>query len=276
MIRRLCWLALAFPMVATAEETPCEGAAVVAVLPEAAADAVPLNARVLVEITGEASCHEALELRLVEGGREVPTTRRAWDVPGGRTYALQPDEPLTEGVEHTVEILGTDGRAGHGELHRFRTGSTWAKPSAESPRVRLHAARYQETDSTDARYEIDLEVAPTHDVQPADRVLLTIERGDTAPDDEGAYAVAIRPDPEGWGTTVTLVQRAAVAGTVCVVARQQDVAGQWSEAGRDCIITEAGSPSSRPRARGCSAGSGSPSAALLLLWPLLAIRRRRS
>ncbi len=275
MIRRLFCLALALPVVAHAQDTPCADAKVVTVLPEAGAIEVPTNARILVEITGEAACHETLDLRLVEAGKDISVTQRAWDVPGGRTYALEPTTPLREGAEHTIEVLGMSGRAGHGELHRFTTGSGWAEPSVASPRLRLHAARSEGTSEDEVRYEIELDVAPTHDVAPFDQVLLTIERGDTAPDDEGAYAVALRPDTEGWGTTLTLVERGAPATTVCVVARQQNIAGQWSAASRACIVADVMDTDTSERGGGCSAAPASPATALLILLPLLALRRRR-
>lgn len=274
MFRRLLWLVLALPFAATAQEAPCGGAAVLTVLPEAGAVEVPSNARILVEVSGEAACHEGLDVRLVDAGDGVPVTRRAWDVPGGRVYALEPTTPLREGAEHTVEVLGLSGQPGHGELHRFTTGKGWAEASEASPRLRLHAARSEATDGGDVRYEIDLDVAPTHDVQPFDQMRLTIERGDVAPDDEGAYAVTIRPDTEGWGTTLTLVQRGAPATTVCVIARQQNVAGQWSAASRACIVADVMDADASEPGGGCSAAPTSPPMALLILLPLVALRRR--
>ncbi len=274
MVRHLFWLALSIPLVAQAQDPVCD-AAVLDVLPGAGATDVPPNARILVEVTGHASCHDGLELRLVEAGKQIEVTRRDWEVPGGRAYVLQPTAPLSAGVEHTVEVLGLDGRAGHGELHRFTTGHVDAQPTTGTTRLRLYAARYEATSDGDALYEIDLDVAPTHDVRPFDRVLVTIEDGSEAPDDEAAYAVAIRPDQEGWATTLTLLQRATANREVCVVARQQDVSGQWSLPTRACILAAETYVEADADRGGCRATPSTPGAAWFFLLPLLVLRRRR-
>ncbi len=249
---------------------------VVQVLPEPGSKDVPINARVLVELAGEARCLPTEpELRLMRGGNEVRTTLRAWDTAGGRTFELRPESFLPGHVEHTVEAIALDGVAGHGEVFRFETGARPLAPDDAPPRLRIQEALYESAlAGEETRYSIRFEVAPTRDVHPFDLLHVAIESEELG-DDEGGYAITMRPDAEGWSTETGFTADGRAAEKICVVARHQDVAGHWSELARACADAEPveGLFEDGSKGDGCRAAPGAPGAAWLLLV-LLGLRRR--
>ncbi len=271
--------ALALCATARAESEPCVQPSVGEVLPGPGSEDVPTNARVLVEVRGDLGCFsEEPSFRLTHAGTDLTFTLRSWEQAGGKVYALQPSGPLPEDAELTVEVLGLDGTAGRGELYRFRTGGDPLHPTTEAPRLRVLNARYDSAGGDSTIYEIELEVAPTSDTAPYDLIHLGLDLGGDASDDEADYAVTLRPDPDGWATQTTLVQAGPTTDKVCVVTRQQDIAGQWSEPTRACADTEGvdGLFGMEADDHGCSATPGTtPGWATLLFLPL-AIRRRRA
>ncbi len=261
---------------ALAEDETCAEPTLTQILPAPDAKDVPTNARVLLELTGAPAClPDALDVRLRVGAEPVPFTARSWETPTGRMYAVEPIRRLAGDAEHVVEVTGlaADGR---GTFARFGTNGAWLRPSREQPRLRVLDARRE-----GGRYTFEVEVGPSSEVGAYDLIHLALESrvGGEVGETESDFAVAVRPDPDGWSTVVSFTTEGPGADTACVVARQQDVAGQWSPSARDCAPVAA--KAQDEGAGGCVAVPGatpvSPATLLPLLLPVfLSMRRRRA
>ena len=283
MIQRLLTLSVGLATTVTlcgaahAESEPCEAPSVAQILPTPGAIDVPTNARILVDLAGGEGCElPALEFRLTHSKGIVTLEERPFELLG--TIAFQPTRPLAAETEYTFEVLGLDGVPGHGELYRFTTGSDALHPTTQTPRIRIVSARYDALACSTADHELTVEVAPTHDSAPVDMLRVAVDAGAAPTDSEDDYPLAIRPDPDGWSTSHTFISQALVADEVCVVVRQQDIAGQWSAPSRACAESEAveGLFESTDE-HGCTAspGKGGPAWFVLLALPALALTRRR-
>ena len=267
---------------ALAESEPCEVPHVTSILPSPDANDVPTNARVLVEVTGDIGCFgDEPTFRLTTDGDPLAFEQRVWDAGYGKTrvFALEPMTRLAANAEYTVEILGLDGTSGRGEFYRFGTGHDALHATTEKPRLRILSAQYDEDSGDSATYEVTVEVAPTSDSAPFDQLRVGLDLGGDASRDEADYPLTVVPDPDGWSSQSTFVQAGPTAEQICVLVRQQDIAGQWSEASRACAETVpvAGLDADESDTRGCLAapGAGSHGWFALLLLPLLGLRRRR-
>lgn len=262
---------------ALADSEPCVTPHVASVLPSPDASDVPTNARVLLEVRGQ-SCFDAPTFRLTHGGDPLSFELREWPVQGedAMVYAIEPLRRLDKNAEYTVEVLGLDGNRGRGEFYRFATGDGALGATREAPRIRILDANVVRSGSS-SEYAVTVEVAPTSDTAPFDQLRVTLDLGGDASKDEGDYPLAVVPDPEGWSSQHTFVQSGPTEDQLCVLVRQQDVAGQWSEATRACAPTEDFDVVDvEVDEHGCVAvpGAGGSAWAFLLL-PLLGIRRRR-
>ena len=181
----LATLSVTFALCGTAlaESEPCEVPHVTSILPSPDATDVPVNARVLVEVTGDIGCFgDEPSFRLTTDGEPLAFEQRDWDAGYGKTqvFALEPMTRLAVNAEYTVEILGLDGTAGRGEFYRFGTGRDALHATTEKPRLRILAAEYDASAGSSATYEVTVEVAPTSDSAPFDQLRVGLDLGGDA------------------------------------------------------------------------------------------------
>ncbi len=256
------------------EESTCATApGALEFLPSPDAREVPLNARVLVQLPALDCEGPTPQFRLLEQGIPVEHTLREWsDRNGVATYALEPARRLEADAEYSVEVAGLGVDSGAGVFMRFATGRSAVTTSHEAPRLRIDDVEY-----VDGVYKVNADIGPSRDVAPFELLHIGMDLGGATPDDESAYLVTLRPDPEGWSESIDFEFPGVELDELCLVARQQDVAGQWSSTAHDCLPVRSDTLSEGRDTGGCQAGVfGPPAAADLMLLALLGwwFRRR--
>ncbi len=281
MFRITLIAALAFTGVAHADSEPCELPEVRSVIPAAGSTDIPIDSRVVVELSGDLSCGEP-DLRLYAQGATVDVDVLKWNQGDTTFVALQPANMLAADVDYTLEVA-QPAQPGMGSTFHFATGTAFTNPPDQAPKVRILSAAFDpDREASENLYRIEAEVAGEGIPGALALGHLAIEQGG-APTNEGAFAATTRLDADGWTTTITFDAAAPVADKICVVLRQQDGAGNWSRPGRDCADTDAehglfGDERKERLLDGCSTVPGRNSApfALFALLPLgLLLRRRR-